>query len=63
MCDIYAYVLRNGKEELILENVDLVEAENGMLRVSNIFGEQKVIAGTVKSFSQRAKKIVVAEQS
>ncbi len=45
MCEANAYLIRNGKEELILEAVDIVEpAEGGKIRMANIFGEQKVIA-------------------
>jgi len=61
MCDMAAYILRDGKEELVLENVDLVESQDGYLRLSNIFGEQKTVNGTIKSFSMRHGKIVVAE--
>ena len=63
MCDTHAYIFRDGREELVLEHVDLVEAENGTLRVSNIFGEQKVVAGRIQRFSMRDNKIVITDQS
>lgn len=61
MCDTHAYLVRDGKEELVLENVDYFEAESGTIRLFNIFGEQKVVRGAVKQFSLRDHKIVVAE--
>ena len=61
MCDTHAYILHDGTEKLVLEHVDLVEAENGTLRVSNIFGEQKVVAGRIQCFSMRDNKILITE--
>jgi predicted RNA-binding protein len=60
MCEANAYLIRNGKEELILEAVDIVEpAEGGKIRMANIFGEQKVIAARLKSMSLVNHKIVL----
>ena len=46
MCEASAYILRDDKEELILESVDLIEPhdDNGFLLV-DIFGSQKIIQG------------------
>ncbi|MFH0812735.1 MAG: CooT family nickel-binding protein [Pseudomonadota bacterium] len=63
MCDVNAYIQRAGREELILENVDSVEAGEGTLRLSNIFGEEKVVNGKLKSFSLRENKIILIESS
>ena len=62
MCDIYAYILHDGTEELVLEHVDLVEAEDGAVRLSNIFGEQKTVVARLKSFSLRDNKILLSDQ-
>jgi predicted RNA-binding protein len=60
MCEANAYLVRNGKEELILEAVDIVEpAEGGKIRMANIFGEQKVIVARLKSMSLVNHKIVL----
>jgi predicted RNA-binding protein len=60
MCEANAYLLRNGKEQLILEAVDIVEpAEEGKIRMANIFGEQKVIAAKLKSMSLVDHKIIL----
>ena len=63
MCDTNAFLVRKGKEELVLENVDLIEAQEGLLRVTNIFGEEKKISGTLQKFSLRENKIVFLENS
>jgi predicted RNA-binding protein len=61
MCEANAYLLKDGKEELILEAVDVVETEDGQIRVANIFGEQKTFRGRIKSMSLVNHKIILEE--
>lgn len=61
MCEINAYLQREGKEELLLELVECVEAGEGALRVVNMFGEEKVVSGSIQRFSLREGKIVLKE--
>jgi predicted RNA-binding protein len=63
MCEINAYLQHEGKEELLLELVDRVEAGEGMVRVANMFGEEKVVSGSIHRFSLREGKIVLREGS
>ncbi len=51
MCEANAYLVKNGKEELILEAVDVMENEGDQIRLANIFGEQKVVKGVIRSMS------------
>jgi predicted RNA-binding protein len=50
MCEANAYLIINGKEQLIMESLDLVEptGENEWLLVS-MFGEKKTVTGRIKS--------------
>ena len=49
MCESHAYVYQNGKENLILESVGLIEPqEDGKFLLKSIFGEQKIIQGKIK---------------
>ncbi|MDY0039000.1 MAG: CooT family nickel-binding protein [Desulforhabdus sp.] len=61
MCEAHAYLLKNGKEELILEAVDVVENEGDKLRVVNIFGEQKILKARIHSMSLVERKIILEE--
>jgi predicted RNA-binding protein len=62
MCEANAFVFRNGEEELLLESVDLVEPEEeGRIRLVNIFGEQKIIKGRLKSMNLVNHKILFEE--
>lgn len=63
MCETNAFLEREGKEELFLENVDLIEVVDGTLRLINIFGEKKEVKGSLKRFSLREKKIVLRASS
>jgi len=59
MCEANAYIHKNGKEELILESIDLIEPENeGVYRLVNIFGEQKVIKGRIRLMNLVDHKII-----
>ncbi len=59
MCEANAYMLKDGKEELILESVDIIEPENGKIRMVSIFGEQKVVDAKIKRMSLVDHKIIL----
>jgi len=60
MCEANVYLFKEGKEELILEAVDIVEPdEEGKIRLANIFGEQKVLDAKLKSMSLVNHKIIL----
>ena len=63
MCETNAFLEQEGKEELFLENVDVIEVVDGMLRLINIFGEKKEVKGSFKRFSLRENKIVLRTSS
>jgi len=58
MCEANAFILRNGEEEKILENVDLVELEGDEVKLVNIFGEQKSLKARLKLYNNSEGKIV-----
>lgn len=59
MCEAHAFILNQGKEEVILENVDQVDIEGDEIRMINIFGEQKIIRARIRSYSGTKNKIVL----
>ena len=61
MCEANAYLLKDGKEELFLEALDTVEPENGNLRLTSIFGEQKFIKGKITRLSLVDHKVVIEQ--
>ena len=48
MCEANAYLIRDDRQELILEAVDTIEPEgDDAWRLVNIFGEQKIVQGRI----------------
>jgi predicted RNA-binding protein len=62
MCEASAYVLRNGQEELLLSDVDIVEHNGEGLRLVNIFGEQTVIKADIQQLNLVNHKIILVEK-
>ena len=59
MCEASAYLIQDGNEELILENVDELYKEGGTIRMINLFGDQKVLEAHIKMISFVENKIVL----
>ena len=59
MCEAAAYLLKEGKEELLLESVDLLESDGSQIRMINIFGEQKEVKAKIKALSLVDHKILL----
>ena len=58
MCEAHAFVLKNGNEEMILENVDLVNLEGDEVKLVSIFGEQKTLKAKLRLYNNTEGKIV-----
>jgi predicted RNA-binding protein len=59
MCEANAYILKNGTEELLLEDVDkVIPGEDGIL-LENIFGQQKIIKARIKEMALVNHKIIL----
>ena len=61
MCEAAAYIIRNGQEELFLEDVDVIEPDGDNLRLVSIFGEQKIIKATIQSLNLVNHKVILKE--
>ena len=61
MCEANAYLLKNGKEELLLEALDKVEPDEGQLRLTSIFGDQKFIKGRITHLSLVDHRVIIEE--
>ena len=59
MCEAHAYILKEEKEELLLENVDRLEVDEDEVRLINIFGEQKIVKAKIRSYNNRESKILL----
>lgn len=59
MCESTAYILKDGKEELVFEGVDLLENTDYGVKMVDVFGEEKIIRAKVKRFSLLDHKIIL----
>jgi predicted RNA-binding protein len=62
MCEANAYIYKDGKEELYLENVDIMRPEEGKIFLKNLFGEQKMFEGEIKEISLLKHKIILKKK-
>jgi predicted RNA-binding protein len=62
MCEANAYIIKDGKEILYLENVDLLIPEEDKIYLRNLFGEQKTFNGYIKEISLLRHRIVLEEK-
>ena len=59
MCEASAFLIKDGREELILESVDTLENLGNEVKMINIFGEQKSIKAKIKTLSLVDHKIIL----
>jgi len=62
MCEATAYLLKNGQEELILKDVDIIEPDGDSIRIISIFGEQKVLKAEIHSLNLINHKVILMEK-
>ena len=58
MCEAHAFILKNGKEEKVLDDVDLVELDDDEVKLVSIFGEQKILKAKLKFYNNTEGKIL-----
>ncbi len=61
MCEANAYMLRQGKEELVLEDISVLRPEQDGLYLQNIFGEQKRVKARIKELNLIDHRIILEE--
>ncbi len=61
MCESNAYLIKAGKEELVLEDVSILRPEEGGIYLQNIFGEQKRIKARIREMNLIDHRILLEE--
>ena len=59
MCEASAYIIKDGREELVLKDVDKLENGDGEISLVNIFGDQKRVKARLKALSLVEHKILL----
>jgi len=61
MCEANAYIIRNGREVLVMEAVDKIEPEDDGLRLVNVFGHQKFLHARIDALFLVNHKVFLKE--
>ena len=61
MCEANAYLVKGGREELVLEDVSILRSEKDELFLQNLFGDQKKIKARIKEMNLIDHKIILEE--
>jgi predicted RNA-binding protein len=59
MCESTAYIIKDGREEPVLESVDLLDEDEDKVKLTSIFGEEKTFRARVKVLSLVDHKIIL----
>jgi len=62
MCESTAYILKDGREELLFEDIGYLEEKDGEVKMVSIFGEEKTVRARPKRFSLVDHKIILEPQ-
>ena len=59
MCEANAFLIKEGIESKVMENVDQLDVEDDEIRLVNIFGEQKKLKARIISYSGSESRILL----
>jgi len=61
MCESNAYIIKDGREELLLEKVDKLIPEGDTIILENIFGTKKIVKARIKEMALVDHRIVLEQ--
>jgi len=61
MCESHAYVVRNGEEEKILDDVTFLKPEGDQIVLRNLFGDEVTVKGKIEEIQFMDHKILLKE--
>jgi predicted RNA-binding protein len=59
MCEANAYIIVDGEEQMLLEDVDLMRPEGDGVFLRSAFGEQKTVSARLKELRLMDHKIIL----
>lgn len=59
MCEANAYMIVDGEEQMLLEDVDLLRPEGNEVYLRSAFGEQKTVSARIKELRLMDHKIIL----
>ena len=61
MCESHAYVLRDGQEEKILDDVTFLKPEGDRIVLRNLFGDEVTVKGRIEAIQFMEHKTLLRE--
>lgn len=61
MCESHAYIVRDGEEEKILDDVIFLRPEDDKVVLRNLFGDEVTVKGTIEEIQFMDHKILLKE--
>jgi predicted RNA-binding protein len=62
MCEANAYLIKDGKEEIVMKGVDILRSEENGIYLQDIFGGQRTIKARIKELNLVEHKILLEEE-
>lgn len=62
MCEANAFLVKNGEEELLMENVDILRPEGELVYIQDIFGEQRWVEARIKEMNLVQHRILLEKE-
>lgn len=59
MCETNVFVYKDGREEPLIENIDVLRPEGEKIFLRNLFGQEEVFKGRIREISLMEHKIVL----
>jgi predicted RNA-binding protein len=59
MCESNAYLIKNGKEELVMESVDYLKPQGDTVVLRSIFGEETIVRAHLLEMNLTGHKIIL----
>jgi predicted RNA-binding protein len=63
MCEANAYMVAGEDQELVMEAVDTITPDPGGIRLTSIFGDQKILKARIHSLSLVDHKIFLEKEA
>ena len=59
MCQTTAYLLEDGRETLLMNDVITLTPEQGRVRLVNLFGEELLVTGRIRQMDLLSHKVLI----